>query len=147
MTQREGKRRLQEAAPSAGLGSKEPIHEQILPLIRRDIIENRWRPGQRLPEPELCTEFGVSRTPMREVQWLHRAMIRAVKSGQVRQYYTMNDEFHRLIVLGANNPTLSRLHENIMWHVFRARHHANEHEPVAAWAAEQHRQIVDALMD
>src|SRR3954447_4335841 len=205
MTRREGKRRLQAAAPRAGLGSKEPIHEQILPLIRRDIVENRWQPGKRLPEPELCTEFGVSRTPMRdvlkileaeglvellphvgavvtelntpdlaekldvlialeqaaavtvartrpaqtlrEVQWLHRAMIRAVKSGQVRQYYTMNDEFHRLIVLGADNPTLSRLHENIMWHVFRARHHANEHEPVAAWAAEQHRQIVDALMD
>src|SRR3954451_2412020 len=67
MTQREGKRRLQDAAPRAGLGSKEPIHEQVLPLIRRDIIENRWQPGERLPEPDLCAEFGVSRTPMRDV--------------------------------------------------------------------------------
>jgi DNA-binding GntR family transcriptional regulator len=45
---------------------KELIHEQILAQIRHDIISNRWEPGQRLSEPELCSEFGVSRTPMRE---------------------------------------------------------------------------------
>ena len=47
--------------------SKEPIHEQILPHIRRDIVHNRWAPGERLPEMELCEEFGVSRTPLRDV--------------------------------------------------------------------------------
>lgn len=45
---------------------KELIHEQILPLLRQDIISNRWEPGERLPEPVLCSEFGVSRTPLRE---------------------------------------------------------------------------------
>lgn len=44
-----------------------PIHEQILPHIRRDIVLNRWAPGERLPESDLCSEFGVSRTPMRDV--------------------------------------------------------------------------------
>src|SRR5690606_12133903 len=46
--------------------SKEPIHEQILPHIRRDIVLNRWAPGERLPEMELCQEFGISRTPLRD---------------------------------------------------------------------------------
>jgi DNA-binding GntR family transcriptional regulator len=46
--------------------SREPIHEQILPHIRRDIVEGRWAPGERLPEPLLCKAFGVSRTPLRD---------------------------------------------------------------------------------
>jgi DNA-binding GntR family transcriptional regulator len=45
---------------------KESIHEQILPVLRNDIISNRWDPGERLPEPLLCREFGISRTPLRE---------------------------------------------------------------------------------
>ena len=42
------------------------IHEQVLPVLRNDIITNRWEPGERLPEPALCEEFGISRTPLRE---------------------------------------------------------------------------------
>lgn len=45
---------------------REPIPEQILPRIRQDIVTNRWPPGARLPEPQLCDEFGVSRTPLRQ---------------------------------------------------------------------------------
>ena len=48
------------------LVAREPMHEQILPHIRRDIIEGRWAPGERLAEPLLCAEFGISRTPLRE---------------------------------------------------------------------------------
>lgn len=44
----------------------EPIHEQILPYIRQDIIDGRWQPGERLIEPELCQAFAVSRTPLRD---------------------------------------------------------------------------------
>lgn len=40
--------------------------DQILPLLRKDIVENRWKSGERLPEPQLCKEFGVSRTPLRD---------------------------------------------------------------------------------
>ena len=53
---------LQEKRPS----KREPIHEQILPLLRNDIVEGRWQPGDRLAEPELCGELGVSRTPLRD---------------------------------------------------------------------------------
>jgi DNA-binding GntR family transcriptional regulator len=43
-----------------------PIYDQILPHLRRDIVENRWKSNERLSEPLLCKEFGVSRTPLRE---------------------------------------------------------------------------------
>jgi DNA-binding GntR family transcriptional regulator len=46
--------------------AREPIHEQILPHIRQDIVDGRWKPGERLAEPELCEAFGVSRTPLRD---------------------------------------------------------------------------------
>jgi DNA-binding GntR family transcriptional regulator len=42
------------------------MHEQILPQLRQDIVAGRWKPGDRLPEPELCEAFGVSRTPLRD---------------------------------------------------------------------------------
>jgi DNA-binding GntR family transcriptional regulator len=42
------------------------MHDQILPHLRKDIVENRWKSGERLSEPRLCKEFGVSRTPLRE---------------------------------------------------------------------------------
>lgn len=43
-----------------------PMHDQILPHLRKDIVENRWKSGERLSEPLLCKEFGVSRTPLRQ---------------------------------------------------------------------------------
>lgn len=184
--------------------SKEPIHEQILPHIRRDIVHNRWVPGERLPEMELCEEFGVSRTPLRdvlkileveglvqlvphigaivtpldppdlseklelmsgleqfaamtmarrrppqaikEIERLHRAMAHAASDGQTTKYYALNDEFHRAIVLGAGNNTLSKMHETIMWHVSRARNRVNEQETLTPRAAEHHDAIVDRIL-
>ncbi len=43
-----------------------PMHDQILPRLRKDIVENRWKSGERLPEPQLCKEFGISPTPLRQ---------------------------------------------------------------------------------
>lgn len=51
---------------SANFVRYSPMHEQILPVLRRDIVENRWKSGERLSEPLLCEEFGVSRTPLRQ---------------------------------------------------------------------------------
>src|ERR1700704_6647800 len=64
----EAKDRIGRAAPTgrSSIVVKELIHEQILPHLRRDIVSNRWEPGERLPEPLLCSEFGISRTPLRE---------------------------------------------------------------------------------
>lgn len=183
---------------------KELIHEQILRTLRRDIIANRWEPGERLPEPLLCSEFGVSRTPLREamkvlegeglvemrphvgavvtaldppdladkfevlagleqiaaskvaklrhsvtldgIMRIQDAMVAAAEAGDVSRYYDLNDEFHRAIVSGANNATLAQLHQRIMLHVHRARHRAQEYEPLYPTAAERHNAIIACLI-
>jgi len=43
-----------------------PLREQVLDLLRAEIVEMRLRPGQRLVERELIDSFGVSRTTIRE---------------------------------------------------------------------------------
>ena len=183
---------------------RKPFNEQILPFIRHDIITGRWRPKERLSEPKLCAEFGVSRTPLRDafkvleaeglielvphvgavitessvpdlgekmellisleqlaayklallrpsatvegIVALHMTMIEAARSAQAADYYRMNDDFHRAIVLGTGNKTLAEAHERVMWHVYRARHLANEHEPLSENAASHHQAIVDAIV-
>lgn len=62
-------KKRKDGSPRAGANRivlRESMHAQILPELRRDIVENRWKPGERLPEPLLCDEFGVSRTPLRD---------------------------------------------------------------------------------
>lgn len=182
-----------------------PIHEQILVHLRQDIVRNRWKPGERLPEPELCEEFGVSRTPMRDALklleaeglielrphigavvtqpnlpdleekmqvmsaleqaaaqlvaqlrppavianlWrLHNAMTDAAERMEMALYYQLNDDFHRAIVEGSGNKTLAQIHEHIMWHVFRARHMANEHETFDPSTARHHEEIVHNIAE
>src|ERR1700744_1564646 len=48
------------------LARRESMHVAILAQLRLDIVEGRWQAGERLPEPLLCEEFGVSRTPLRD---------------------------------------------------------------------------------
>ncbi|HVW17998.1 MAG TPA: GntR family transcriptional regulator [Solirubrobacteraceae bacterium] len=43
-----------------------PVREQVLDLLRREIVEMRLLPGQRLVERELIERIGVSRTTIRE---------------------------------------------------------------------------------
>ena len=42
------------------------MREQVLDLLRREIVELRMLPGQRLVERELIERIGVSRTTIRE---------------------------------------------------------------------------------
>jgi DNA-binding GntR family transcriptional regulator len=43
-----------------------PLREQVLDVLRREIVEQRLQPGQRLVERELIERLGVSRTTIRE---------------------------------------------------------------------------------
>lgn len=43
-----------------------PLREQVLDVLRADIVALRLRPGQRLVERELIEHLGVSRTTVRE---------------------------------------------------------------------------------
>lgn len=180
------------------------MHSLILPALRRDIIERRWQPGERLPEPLLCEEFGVSRTPLRDtlrvlekeglvrliphvgavvtapnppeieeklqvlgalealaaelaarrrapaalerIRRLHQRMGAAARADDVAGYYKLNDQFHRQIVLASGNATLAGLHEQVMWHVHRIRHAANEREALNPTSAREHDFIVKCLL-
>lgn len=43
-----------------------PLRQQVLRLLREDILEGRLAPGERLTESALCESYGVSRTVVRE---------------------------------------------------------------------------------
>lgn len=42
------------------------LHEELVDRIRAMIVEDRFQPGEKIPEKSLCDSFGVSRTPLRE---------------------------------------------------------------------------------
>jgi DNA-binding GntR family transcriptional regulator len=47
-----------------------PLPEQIAEVLADEIIERRFSPGSRLPEPALAERFGTSRAPIREALYL-----------------------------------------------------------------------------
>lgn len=46
--------------------ARRSLHDEIVTRLRDMIIEGTLKPGTKVPERELCLQFGVSRTPMRE---------------------------------------------------------------------------------
>ena len=188
------------------LARRESMHVTILEQLRLDIVEGRWQPGERLPEPLLCEEFGVSRTPLRDafrileterlveliphmgavvtapeasdiiaafevlalleaaaaetvarhrlpevlmkLTKVYELMQTALEKGNHRRYFELNDDFHRSIVEGANNPVMRQIHEHQMWHVHRVRHTINRHRPFSrkAGTSEEHQAIMQAII-
>jgi DNA-binding GntR family transcriptional regulator len=51
---------------TAGLLVTEPLHQRAASRLRDLVVEGRLRPGEPISEKELCEEFGISRTPLRE---------------------------------------------------------------------------------
>ena len=43
-----------------------PLRQQVVRLVREDILDGKLVPGQRLVESKLCENYGVSRTVIRE---------------------------------------------------------------------------------
>ena len=46
--------------------SNAPMSMSLLAKLQRDILTGKYRPGEKLTEQNLCKEYGVSRTPIRE---------------------------------------------------------------------------------
>ena len=42
------------------------LHEELVERLRSLVLEDTLKPGEKVPEKELCASFGVSRTPLRE---------------------------------------------------------------------------------
>jgi DNA-binding GntR family transcriptional regulator len=49
-----------------GLLLTEPLHQRAALRLRDLVVEGRLRPGDPISEKDLCDEFGISRTPLRE---------------------------------------------------------------------------------
>lgn len=45
---------------------RQSLHETLVAPLREMILKGELRPGDKVPEEELCARFGVSRTPIRE---------------------------------------------------------------------------------
>jgi len=45
---------------------RKSLHEQLVERLQDLIVEGVLAPGEKFPEKDLCAQFGVSRTPMRE---------------------------------------------------------------------------------
>ncbi len=46
--------------------SQHSLHDELLDRLRKMIIGRKFLPGDKIPERQLCEQFGVSRTPLRE---------------------------------------------------------------------------------
>ncbi|MEQ8344360.1 MAG: GntR family transcriptional regulator [Sneathiellaceae bacterium] len=62
-----------------------PLQQRAVAEIREDLIHGRFRPGERLSEPELASRFQTSRSPVREalVQLEHEGFLERAKTGRV----------------------------------------------------------------
>lgn len=45
---------------------RKSLHHELVDRLQTLIINSELRPGAKVPEKELCDQFGVSRTPLRE---------------------------------------------------------------------------------
>ncbi len=46
--------------------ARKSLHQELVDRLQLLIISNRLKPGSKIPEKDLCEQFGVSRTPLRE---------------------------------------------------------------------------------
>lgn len=45
---------------------RKSLHEELVERLRTLVMEDALKPGEKVPEKDLCESFGVSRTPLRE---------------------------------------------------------------------------------
>ncbi|MCL3883200.1 GntR family transcriptional regulator [Marivita sp. GX14005] len=45
---------------------RQSLHEELVERVRNLVVDNTLKPGEKVPEKDLCEAFGVSRTPLRE---------------------------------------------------------------------------------
>jgi DNA-binding GntR family transcriptional regulator len=70
-----------------------PLRQQVVKLLREDILEGQIAPGERLVEGALCTTYGVSRTVIREAlrQLESENLVTVLPNGPVVTVLTKRD--------------------------------------------------------
>ncbi|GAC1471636.1 MAG: GntR family transcriptional regulator [Chloroflexota bacterium] len=111
-------------------------------MIWAQLVQGRRRPGQRLTDTELATQFGLSRTPVRQA--LHRLaqdelvrldarrgfFVRDFSADDVREIYDVRAALEALALrLGASHITTEQLQVQVeLLHQVRARRHRGSDE-------------------
>lgn len=109
------------------------LHESLVAPLREMILNGELRPGEKVPEEQLCERFGVSRTPIREalkvlaaegvLQILpHRgAIVARITDEQVEELFPIMASLERLAgILACTNATeadiarMQALHDAMM---------------------------------
>jgi len=52
--------------PEVHVISRKSLHQELVDRLQLLIISGHLAPGSKVPEKDLCSQFGVSRTPLRE---------------------------------------------------------------------------------
>lgn len=106
------------------------LHDELVYSLRQMILEGELPPGIRVPEGEICEQFGVSRTPLREALKVlaseglivlmpnRGSMVSKVRVEEIADAFEMlaplEELIGRLVVLRANDEQLQelqRMHE------------------------------------
>ncbi|WP_371347062.1 GntR family transcriptional regulator [Ancylobacter sp. IITR112] len=114
------------------------LHESLVAPLREMILQGELRPGEKVPEEQLCERFGVSRTPIREalkvlaaegvLQILpHRgAIVARITEEQIDELFPIMASLERLAgrlaCASATDDDIARvrvLHERMMTHFER----------------------------
>ncbi|WP_428030825.1 GntR family transcriptional regulator [Ancylobacter sp.] len=114
------------------------LHESLVAPLREMILQGELRPGEKVPEEQLCERFGVSRTPIREalkvlaaegvLQILpHRgAIVARITEEQIEELFPIMASLERLAgrlaCARASDDDIARmraLHEQMMVHFER----------------------------
>lgn len=81
----------------AGAGARQPVGERVLGELGRRILSGRYQQGVALPtELQLCAEFGVSRTVMREATKMLAAKGLVIARKRAGTLVQESDNWHRL---------------------------------------------------
>lgn len=120
---------------SVQIVQRQSLHESLVAPLREMILQGELRPGEKVPEEQLCERFGVSRTPIREalkvlaaegvLQILpHRgAIVARITEEQIEELFPIMASLERLAGLLAceriSNADVRRvraLHDKMMQH-------------------------------
>lgn len=82
-----------------------------------------------------------------KLERLHNEMVEKYKTGDLKNYFKLNENIHSLILDAARNPTLSEMQRSLSGRIRRARYMANMSAERWARAVAEHEAILAALKE
>lgn len=146
--------------------SRTPLREALKVLAGEDLVEiipNRGARVARLTIADLDEAFPVmgalealagelacakiTDAQIAAIRRLHKNMVKHYRSGNLPEYFRVNEAIHDLILEAADNATLAKMKDGLTGRVRRARYRANMSDSRWAQAVAEHEEILAALED